>query len=105
MGFVVTFSGILDRFPISVCGDEVARGKPAPDIFLAAAEKLKTPPEQCVVLEDSEAGVRASHTARMVSIMVPDMVGPSDDVAEMAYAVVETLFETKPCVARLYNGD
>ncbi|MEM7030130.1 MAG: HAD family phosphatase [Chloroflexota bacterium] len=94
-------SGIIDRFTISVCGDEVDNGKPAPDIFLAAAEKLNTPPEECIVLEDSEAGVRASHAAGMRSIMVPDLVQPTAEVTEMAYAVVPTLFEAKTIIEQL----
>eukprot|EP00672_Neobodo_designis_P006508 CAMPEP_0174879364 /NCGR_PEP_ID=MMETSP1114-20130205/83223_1 /TAXON_ID=312471 /ORGANISM="Neobodo designis, Strain CCAP 1951/1" /LENGTH=351 /DNA_ID=CAMNT_0016114757 /DNA_START=47 /DNA_END=1102 /DNA_ORIENTATION=+ len=55
-----------------VCGDEVPRGKPHPDIFLAAAEKLGVAPERCVVVEDSPYGAQAGVAAGMVAVFVPD---------------------------------
>jgi beta-phosphoglucomutase-like phosphatase (HAD superfamily) len=63
-----------------VCGDEVARGKPAPDIFLAAAECLGVPVANCLVLEDSNAGVRGALAAGARVVMVPDLLQPADDV-------------------------
>ncbi len=53
----LTITGVVDRFPVIVCGDEVQNGKPAPDIFLKAAKKLDVPPEHCLVLEDSNPGI------------------------------------------------
>ncbi len=76
--------GIASRFPILVGGDEIARGKPAPDIFLLAAERLGAAPSACVVLEDSEPGVRAALAAGMTPIMVPDLVPPSAEIAAAA---------------------
>jgi HAD superfamily hydrolase (TIGR01509 family) len=55
-----------------ITGDQVARGKPAPDIFLTAAALLGVPPERCVVFEDAPAGVEAANRAGMKSVMVPD---------------------------------
>ena len=57
---------------VLVGGDEVDHGKPAPDIFITAADRLDTQPELCVVLEDSEAGVAAAAAANMIPVMVPD---------------------------------
>jgi HAD superfamily hydrolase (TIGR01509 family) len=57
--------GIRPLFAASVAGDEVARGKPAPDIFLRAAEQLGRAPSECVVFEDAPAGVEAAHAAGM----------------------------------------
>ena len=65
--------GLLARFAALVGGDEVARGKPAPDIFLLAAARLGVAPADCVVLEDSEPGVRGALAAGMMPIMVPDL--------------------------------
>jgi HAD superfamily hydrolase (TIGR01509 family) len=62
---------LTPRFAV-VAGDEVANAKPAPDIFLAAAEKLGVAPAECVVLEDSIPGVRAAVAAGIPVIAVPE---------------------------------
>jgi HAD superfamily hydrolase (TIGR01509 family) len=63
-------SGLDDVFDVTVAGDEVEDGKPAPDLFLAAAERLGLPPEQCVAVEDSPAGVEAALAAGMRVVAV-----------------------------------
>jgi len=60
--------GLRERFPVVVGGDDVAHGKPAPDIFLRCAELLGVPPERCVVIEDSPHGVMAARRAGMAPI-------------------------------------
>ncbi len=60
--------GLRERFPIIVGGDDVAHGKPAPDIFLRCAELLGVPPERCAVIEDSANGVLAARRAGMAAI-------------------------------------
>jgi len=85
--------GIADRFPIIITGDQIQQGKPAPDIFLLAAERLKVDAKDCLAIEDSEAGVRAAAAAGMVTFMVPDLLQPSLDVAELAFRVVSTLHD------------
>ena len=86
--------GLLERFDVVVGGDEVARGKPAPELFLLAAVRLGAVPADCVVLEDSEAGIRAAAAAAgMVPVMVPDLVEPSPVVRALAAAVVCSLSE------------
>ena len=82
---------LAGRFDCIVTGDMVARGKPAPDIFLMAAQRLRLPPERCLALEDSEAGVIAAHAAGMTVIMVPDRKQPSPDVAAQAQCVCASL--------------
>lgn len=67
---------LANRFAVIVTGDEVQQGKPAPDIFLLAAERLLVAPEDCLVLEDSEAGIAAAQAANMTAIMVPDLKQP-----------------------------
>jgi pseudouridine 5'-phosphatase len=61
-------------FEFAIMGDdpEIKNGKPAPDIFLAAAAKLKAPPSNCLVFEDSPAGVEAARAAGMFVVAVPD---------------------------------
>ena len=73
-------AGILERFPVLACGDEVGQGKPAPDIFLLAAERLGMSPSCCVGFEDSAAGLKALHAAKIRSVFIKDMVEPPDDV-------------------------
>ncbi|HDQ74089.1 MAG TPA: HAD family phosphatase [Chloroflexi bacterium] len=68
-----------DRFRAVVTGDEVANGKPAPDIYLLAAERLGVAPERCLALEDSVLGARAAEAAGMVCLVVPnDRMDPRD---------------------------
>jgi HAD superfamily hydrolase (TIGR01509 family) len=93
--------GLVERFDAIVGGDEVAHGKPAPDIFLEAARQLNAAPGECVVLEDSDNGVRAAHAAGMRVIMVPDLKPPDNDVQAMVWRVVSTLIEALACLRQL----
>jgi HAD superfamily hydrolase (TIGR01509 family) len=73
-------AGIRDRFGVLVCGDEVPRGKPAPDIFLRAAELLETAPENCLGFEDSAAGLKALAAAKIRSVFVTDILEPPPEI-------------------------
>jgi HAD superfamily hydrolase (TIGR01509 family) len=81
----------LDRFDVLATGDEVRNGKPSPDLFLLTAERLATDPSQCLVLEDSEAGIIAAHRARMRVYVVPDLKQPSGPVEKLAQAKFDSL--------------
>lgn len=96
--------GLTGRFDVVVCGDDVERGKPAPDIFLTAADRLRAQPERCLVLEDSEAGVRAAHAAGMVAVMVPDIQPPSEEVRGMACRVLPSLREALPFLMEIIGA-
>ncbi len=67
-------SGLLDLFPIVVTPEDVAHGKPAPDMFLLAAERMGAPPRECLVFEDAEMGRRAAAAAGMDCVLVPSRV-------------------------------
>jgi HAD superfamily hydrolase (TIGR01509 family) len=84
---------LASHFAALAFGDEVSHAKPAPDLFLLASQRLGIAPADCLVLEDSEAGVRAARAAGMDVIMVPDLVPPSDEIASMATRVCATLHE------------
>jgi HAD superfamily hydrolase (TIGR01509 family) len=84
---------LASRFAALAFGDEVSHSKPAPDLFLLASERLGIAAADCLVLEDSEAGVRAARAAGMDVIMVPDLVPPSPEITSMATRVCETLHE------------
>jgi HAD superfamily hydrolase (TIGR01509 family) len=83
--------GLLHRFAALVGGDEVARGKPAPDIFIAAAARLGVGPSDCVVLEDSEPGIIAAAAAGMIPVMVPDLHPPSAELLARGPLVLASL--------------
>jgi HAD superfamily hydrolase (TIGR01509 family) len=76
----LTRAGIQDRFAALACGDEVRRGKPAPDIFLLAAQRLGKAPAECIGFEDSPAGLRSLHTAGIPSVFIKDILEPPEDV-------------------------
>ncbi|MCD7981854.1 MAG: HAD family phosphatase [Clostridiales bacterium] len=76
-----------------VGGDEVARSKPEPDIFLAACARMGVAPEDALVLEDSENGVRAACAAQIPVICIPDLKQPSPEIAKMAAAVLPSARE------------
>ena len=80
----------IDEF---ASGAEVENGKPAPDVFLLAAERLGVKPEECLVLEDSKAGVIAGSSAGAKVIMVPDMFKPDEECKERTYRIVVNLGE------------
>lgn len=80
----------IDEF---ASGAEVENGKPAPDVFLLAAERLGVKPEECLVLEDSKAGVLAGSSAGAKVIMVPDMFKPDEECKERTYRIVGNLGE------------
>ncbi len=69
----LTGAGIAGRFDQVISGNDCVRSKPAPDIFLVAAERLGVPPEACLVVEDSPSGVRAGRAAGMTVCMIPDL--------------------------------
>ena len=95
-------AGVLDYFEVVVGGDEVAQGKPAPDIFLRAADRLGEVAGQCVVLEDSAPGIHAASAAGMVPILVPDGGRlPPPEIRALARYVVESLHAARAVIERL----
>ncbi len=97
----LTTQGLLARFMTLVGGNEVAQGKPAPDIFLLAASRLDIDAADCVVLEDSEPGMRAALAAGMMPIMVPDLHGPSASLLEREPLVLPSLHAVREHLALL----
>ena len=82
---------VADRFVTITTRHDVARGKPAPDIYLAAARSLSAVPSACVALEDSFAGVRAAASAGMPVLMVPDLAEPNPEIANLTAGVYPSL--------------
>lgn len=91
-------AGLSHRFSTVVTADDVARGKPDPAIYLEAARRLSRPPEQCLALEDSDAGVASACAAGMVAICVPDSHRPSAATRSAAFRVLESLSDVRVLV-------
>lgn len=97
---LVSLGALFGRFAALAAGDEVRNGKPAPDIFLLAAERVGADPARCLALEDSEAGTIAATAAGMAAIIVPDLKQPSPAVAARALAVLPSLHEVTALLCR-----
>jgi HAD superfamily hydrolase (TIGR01509 family) len=98
---VLETAGIAERFVATVSSEEVARGKPAPDVFLEAARRLGVPPERCAAVEDSANGLRAAHAAGMRVVALPNPhYPPAPDALALADAVLGSLDELTPAVVR-----
>lgn len=91
----LAMTGIDHWFETIVCGDEVANGKPAPDIYLKAADKLGIDPTHCLALEDSDNGAKAAHAAAINVIVVPDLKQPKDHTRDIAHRVVTSLHDVR----------
>jgi HAD superfamily hydrolase (TIGR01509 family) len=89
--------GIADRFQATVSSEEVARGKPAPDVYLEAARRLAVDPTRSAAIEDSHNGIRAAKAAGMRVIAIPNTHFPPDEAAlAQADVVLEDLAELSP---------
>ena len=88
-------AGLLDAFVTIVTRDDVTNPKPHPEPYLLAADRLGVDPRNCLAVEDSHAGVRAAHAAGMQTIMVPDLVGPSEEIRGLCAAVLDSLHQLR----------
>lgn len=86
-------TGVYDYFHAHIYGDMVKISKPNPEIFLIAAEQLGVTPDECLVLEDSKAGIRAGKNAGMCPILIPDLTPPDKEMTEDAYLICNDLLE------------
>lgn len=83
----------LEYIDAIVCGDMVTIGKPAPDIYLAAAAKLGLNSKECAAFEDSPNGIKSAYSAGCYAIMIPDMTPPDDEILPMLSGVYDSLDE------------
>ena len=94
---VIDLAGLADRFVVTVSSEEVARGKPAPDVYVEAARLVGVVPDRCVAIEDSSNGFRAAVAAGMAVIAVPNQHYPPDqDALALAAAIVRTMGDVTP---------
>ncbi len=87
--------GLEGRFHAVIAQGDYARGKPNPDPFLKAAERLGVAPELCLALEDSHNGVRAASSAGMMTVMVPDMLDPTEEMETLCVRIARDLHEVR----------
>jgi HAD superfamily hydrolase (TIGR01509 family) len=83
--------GVTERFPLVVTRDQVANGKPEPDLFLEAARRLGADPARCLILEDSEAGLLAARKAGGLPLLVPTRPDAPASLTSLALAVFPSL--------------
>ncbi len=88
-------AGLLDMFHAIVTRDDVVNPKPHPEPYLLAAGHLGVKPADCLAIEDSHAGVRAAASAGMQTVMVPDLVRPTDEVRALCRAVMDSLHDVR----------
>lgn len=88
-------------FDVTVSGrdDGIVNGKPAPDIFLKAAEMIGIPADECYVFEDAYNGIRAAAAAGARPIMIPDMIPADDEMRRLAYGIYPDLIAARDALA------
>lgn len=87
----LTRVGIFECFDKIVCATMVEQGKPEPDIYLYAADQLGLAPGECAALEDSPNGVRSASAAGCITIMVPDLTQPDEELSRLIFAKANSL--------------
>ncbi len=87
----LTKLGAFQFFDAAVCGDQVTKSKPDPEIFLLACDALGVKPEESLGLEDSFNGVRACKASGLFTIMVPDIIQPDDEMKGLADIILPSL--------------
>lgn len=84
---------VADRVKTIVHAGMVEHVKPAPDLFLKAAQLMGLKPEECLVLEDSAAGIQAAHAAGIPSIIIPDLLQPAEETLDLCLEKMDTLYD------------
>lgn len=92
---LLKLAGIDSYFDYILCGDEIEKSKPDPEIFLKVSDKLGCSPQKCLVLEDSEAGIEAAYKAGMFPIMIPDMKEPNELTKTLIFKRMDNLLDVK----------
>lgn len=88
---ILSQAQITDYFDDSICGDEVTKGKPNPEVFLKSCQKLGVNVDEAIVIEDSEAGIQASYDAGIKVICIPDMKYPEKQYEEKTFKILKDL--------------
>ena len=92
--------GVYDRFEYVLCGDEVTKRKPDPEIYLSVLHKMNTKAENAIVLEDSSVGVEAAYRAGIDCIQVPDLIAPTEIQKKQTIYTAKDLMEARDYIEK-----
>ena len=92
--------GMLELFDAVISGEEIRHGKPAPDIFLLAAERIGCAPEDCYVFEDGINGCLAGIAAGCTTVMIPDLFEPTEELRRNCAGIFESLTAAKDAITQ-----
>ena len=87
--------GVFDRFDYVLCGDEVTKRKPNPEIYETVLKKMGVTNKNALVLEDSVVGVEAAYRAGIDCIQVPDLIAPTEVQEKQTICIVRDLTEAR----------
>lgn len=88
---ILKIAEVFDYFDAFVCAEDVKNGKPHPEAFLKAAEKLELEPGSCIALEDSINGIKSAYSSGMITVMIPDLIEPTDEIKDKCNFVFKNL--------------
>lgn len=94
----LTKLGIAELFDSIVSAKQVKNGKPAPDVYLYACEKIGIEPESCIAVEDSPNGIKSAYSAGLKPVMVPDLTLPDEEIKTFLFACVDSLLKIEDLV-------
>ena len=94
---------LVERFDAVIALGDYTASKPAPDSFLKAAERLAVDPQKCLALEDSHNGIRAASAAGMMTVMVPDLIEPTEEIQRLCF-VVPSLHDVRKLILSNHHG-
>jgi HAD superfamily hydrolase (TIGR01509 family) len=102
---ILDAAGLTDAFRVTVSSEEVARGKPAPDVYLEACRRLGVDPTKAAAVEDSSNGLRAAHAAGLTVLAVPNReYPPAEDALALATVVLDHVRQVPDRLAELGSG-
>lgn len=90
--------GLFDKFDAVTGGAMVQRGKPAPDIYICASQALGLSPTECMAVEDSPSGIRSGHDAGCITVMIPDLTPPNEEIIPLSDYVLTNLNDIKKLI-------
>ena len=93
---LITYQKIAKYFAHIVGGDEVQHGKPNPEGYLKAIQATGFAAEECLILEDSNPGIKAAYLSGAMPIMIPDLLPPTEESISMAKNIFSSLEEALP---------
>lgn len=94
---------LLQYFDYVLGGDRIARSKPFPDIYETACRDMQIPPAEAFAIEDSYNGIRSSHAAGMMPVMIPDLLPPTEEMRQLSHSIFASLTEFQAYLEREFR--